>query len=111
MDSPRSMAGPWPRTRRRDSDCTLTILPRQPGSAGHPVVAQDVVEGQLVMLGALGQARQHEYAGQPEFPARETAAAHATDADRPGRHLAARQFLAGLHVDDMGCRDRKSTRL
>src|SRR5487761_1189153 len=79
-------------------------MPGQPGtwysSAAYSVVTEDLVQGQLVVHAALGQPLEHEHAGHAELPAREFPHPGAADADRPLGRFAARQFLAGLHVDD-----------
>src|SRR5580704_10561747 len=67
----------------------------------HAVVAEDVVQRGRVVLAALGQPPEHQRAGHAELPAGELPASAAAHADRPWRDLAARQFLARLHIDDM----------
>src|SRR5215469_1408035 len=76
---PRSMAGPCRRILRRDSGSTLTILPL----AAHPMVAQDLVQREPVVLGPLGQPPEHENARHAEVTAGEAADPAAADADRP----------------------------
>ena len=69
------------------------------GSAGHPVVAEDLVQGGLIVRAALGQPLQHQHARHSELAAGELARPGAAHADRPGGHLAAGQFVAGLDID------------
>src|SRR5579875_529719 len=72
-----------------------------PESGTHPVIPENPVERDLVGRRALGQPAQHEHAGQAELAPGEPAAVGAADADRPRRDLAAREFLAGLRIDDV----------
>src|SRR5579859_7385664 len=89
---PRSMAGPWRRSVRRDSGSALMIPPL---SAADPVVAEDLVQRQAVVAGSLGQALEHQDARHAELATGERAHPGAADTDRPGRRLPPRQLLAG----------------
>src|SRR6516164_10617371 len=103
---PRSMAGPWRRTLRRDSGSTLMILP----SAADPVVTEDLVQREPVVLGPLGQPPEHEHAWHAEVATGEAADPAAADADRPRGRLAPGQFRAGRNVDDVRGRGQHGAR-
>src|SRR5277367_4790824 len=70
MCLPRSVAGPWRRSRRRGSECRLmahkvaaaaTSAAGTPRQSGDAVIAEYVVEGRLVVLGSLFQPAEHEH--------------------------------------------------
>src|SRR5215831_1748828 len=103
---PRSMAGPCRRILRRDSGSTLTILPL----AAHPMVAQDLVQREPVVLGPLGQPPEHEHARHAEVTAGEAADPAAADADRPRGGLPPGQLRAGGDVDDVRGRRQHGAR-
>src|ERR1039457_2676411 len=65
------------------------------------VVAEDGVQGRLIVPGAFGQALEHQQARHAELPAGEGPRTGAAHADRPGRRLTAGQFGSGLDVDDV----------
>src|SRR6516164_523398 len=103
---PRSMAGPWRRTLRRDSGSTLMILP----SAADPVVTEDLVQREPVVLGPLGQPPEHEHARHAEVATGEAADPAAADADRPRGRLAPGEFRAGRNVDHVRGRGQHGAR-
>ena len=65
------------------------------------VIAEDVVESILAVLGPFLQAAEHEDARHAELAAVTQHPRLLTQTDQAG-NLAARQFRTGLHVDDVG---------
>src|SRR6201989_761634 len=121
---PRSVTGPWRRSRRCESELTVIVPPtvigpgqclvpsppwRPAGFSGvNAVVPQNFVQRGFVVAVTLGQPPQHQHAGQAELAAGELAGPGAADAHRPGRRLTPGQFLPGLGVDHVhaGAQDR-----
>src|SRR4029079_4977937 len=122
MFLPRSVAGPWRRTRRCGSGFPFIVLPKVVTPAGwsaqardgglrvDAVVAEDGVQGGLVVPGTFGQALEDQQARHAELAAGELPRPGSAHADRPGPGLAPGQVGAGLHVYAVGGRGEDGAR-
>src|ERR1017187_9248648 len=78
-----------------------SAVPAASSSGIRAMVAEDLVQGGLVVPAALGQPLEHEHARHAELPAGVLPVPGAANADRPRRDLTAGQLTAGFHIDNM----------
>src|SRR5690606_30304443 len=96
---PRPPSSPTVPSRSPRSPCSGRAS-RGRGSGVDAVVAEDVVEGRLVVPLALLQTLEDQHGREPERPALELLGAGAADGDAPVGDAASADLLAGLDVDD-----------
>src|SRR5665213_3282771 len=91
------------------SDATAVSMSIVTALLRHPVLAQHVVQNELVVRVALIETSKHEQARHAEIATREGLHPRRADADRPCGRLTARQLVAALRVEHMGRRGQDAT--